>query len=111
MAGKPVLIYDDGCAFCRLWVKRWQRATGDAVAYRAATEPLPAVTLELANGERYAGAKAVCRLFADVPGRRWLWRAYERMPLFAPLAELAYRVVSSCRECAYRFTTLVIRDE
>ena len=30
---KPVLIYDDDCGFCRLWVSRWSPFTQDAVIY------------------------------------------------------------------------------
>src|SRR5690348_7408747 len=30
---KPLLVYDGDCAFCKLWVARWQEETGDAVDY------------------------------------------------------------------------------
>ena len=111
MGEQPVLIYDADCAFCRLWVGRWRKRTGDRVEYRPATESVRTLALELPTGEKYEGAKAVCRLFREIPGRAWMFSAYEHVPGFAPIAELAYRVVSSCRECAYRFTKPFIREE
>ena len=31
--GKPLLVYDGDCGFCKLWIRRWQRTTGARVDY------------------------------------------------------------------------------
>jgi hypothetical protein len=35
---KPVLIYDDHCGFCRIWIEYWQRLTGDRIEYAPSQE-------------------------------------------------------------------------
>ena len=30
---KPLMIFDGDCRFCVFWIRRWQRATGEAVEY------------------------------------------------------------------------------
>jgi predicted DCC family thiol-disulfide oxidoreductase YuxK len=32
-SGKPLLIYDGNCGFCKLWIARWKRMTGGRIAY------------------------------------------------------------------------------
>src|SRR5450631_148441 len=31
--GKPLLIYDGDCSFCRYWIRRWKQMTGEKVDY------------------------------------------------------------------------------
>jgi predicted DCC family thiol-disulfide oxidoreductase YuxK len=31
---KPLLVFDGDCGFCRRWIARWKRATGEAVDYQ-----------------------------------------------------------------------------
>jgi predicted DCC family thiol-disulfide oxidoreductase YuxK len=40
------MVFDGDCNFCTLWIRRWQRATGDAVDYRAAQYPSIAALAE-----------------------------------------------------------------
>ena len=32
---KPVLIYDGGCSFCKIWIEYWKLLTGDRIDYAA----------------------------------------------------------------------------
>src|SRR5580658_6578971 len=89
---KPLLIFDGDCGFCRRWVARWQRATGDLVDYLpyqdefiAARFPeIPRADLERAvgfirpDGAVYSGAEAVFRSLAEAGKERWLLKLYER---------------------------------
>lgn len=65
---KTLMVYDGDCAFCRRWVERWRRMTGDAIDYasfgKAATHfgELDRRSIHLAepSGRQTRGAAAVC---------------------------------------------------
>src|SRR5438477_5360344 len=104
---KPLVIYDGQCRFCELWVQRWRSATGERVEYlpfqdeffasRFPEVPRPAVEMAVhlleSDGAVYSGAEAALRALACAPHRLWLLNAYQRSPVFAALAERAYRFV------------------
>src|SRR4051794_33290358 len=89
--GKPVMLFDGDCRFCRLWIERWQQSTGDRVDFWPLQEPrvaenfpeLPrdeleqAVHLIEADGSVYRGAEAVFRGLAVNPAKQWPLRLYE----------------------------------
>jgi predicted DCC family thiol-disulfide oxidoreductase YuxK len=107
-----LLIFDGDCGFCRRWVSRWQRATGDALDYfpfqdgavgrnypeipRAAFAE--ALHLILPDGSVCTGAEAVFRSLAAGGVKRWLLWCYTWLPLFAGMSELGYREVAAHRE-------------
>lgn len=113
---KPLLIFDGECGFCRAWVERGRRATGDAVdyvPYQEAAERFPemerstfaeAVHLVEPDGRVSRGAQAVFRVLAHVPGRGAGWWAYRRVPGFAPASEWLYRLVARHRSLLARLT-------
>ena len=71
--GKPLLIYDNDCDFCRYWIAQWQHVTRDHIDYAPYQEaaaqfpeiPISAfensVQLILQNGTVLSGAEAVLR--------------------------------------------------
>jgi len=106
---RPVLVYDGRCAFCLRWVARWRRLTGERVeyvAYQDAAERFPevarerfaeAVHLRDSSGRWTRGAAAALGAVRGVPVAGAGIRLYERLPLFATLAEAAYRWVARNR--------------
>jgi predicted DCC family thiol-disulfide oxidoreductase YuxK len=106
---KPLLVWDGNCGFCRAWIARWQRATGDRVdyaPYQVAAPLFPAIPLErfkrsvqlIEPGDRLSqGAEAVFRTLAYAPGRGWPLKLYQRVPFFAPVSEALYWIVASNR--------------
>jgi predicted DCC family thiol-disulfide oxidoreductase YuxK len=112
------MVFDGDCGFCRTWIKRWRRHTGEKVTYvpyqeAAAWYPdIPvetfaeAVHLIEADGRISRGAEAVCRALA-LAGRRAPLFLYEHLPGCAPLAETAYRQVAQHRELFSRLTHLL----
>lgn len=107
---RPVFWYDGTCALCRAWVKRWKRATGDTAEYRPFAEGEKRPTSEFVQGGMtYRGAEGVFRLLALRSHGRLLWW-YRRVPLFAPVSELVYRMASSCRVCTYKFTKWLVHE-
>ena len=108
---KPLMIFDDDCNFCRRWIARWRRATGDRVEYLAARDPRVAaefpeiprenftasVQLIERDGSVYGGAEAVFRSLAVAPHRRGMLWAYRRVPGVASVTEWFYRLVATHR--------------
>ena len=104
-----MLIYDGDCAFCRRWIARWQKATGDRIAYceyqkveahfpeisRADFEQ--AVQLIEPDGRVLSGADAVFRIFDFAPDGGRLPRLLRQLPGFMPLARAAYRFIAIAR--------------
>jgi len=113
---RPLLVFDGDCPFCRAWVDRWQRITGDRadyVAYQELGDRFPdipreafasAVQLFLPDGSVFSSAHAVFRLLALVPGESVPLWLHERVPGFRPVAETVYKLVARHRSFAYRFT-------
>ena len=108
---KPVMVFDDDCAFCRQWIQRWHRMTGERVDYVPANAPsiqarfpeIPrehfdvAVHLIETDGQVYCGAEAVVRAMAHGEAHRWPIRAYQFSPIFARAMERGYRLVADHR--------------
>jgi lipase maturation factor 1 len=108
---KPLLVYDGDCHFCKRWIARWQRKTGDAISYvpfqdesvAARFPEIPredyehAVRLILPDGTVCGGAQAAFRSLAEAGQERWLYRLYHDFPFFADLAELLYEEVAMHR--------------
>ncbi len=106
---KPLLIYDGDCGFCKQWIERFRRITGDRVEYAPSQEVgdrypqisrqqfLESVWLIEPNGKITAAAEAVFRALATSKWWRWLLFLYRTLPGFAPLSEWIYRWVAKHR--------------
>lgn len=115
-SGKPSLVYDGDCAFCRLWIDRWRAITGDQVRYapfQEAAEQFPqiprqefsrAVQLILPDGGVFSAAHAVFQTIALAPGFAWMLWLYRRVPGVQPVTEHAYGWVARHRNLLYRLT-------
>ncbi len=110
------MLWDGDCGFCRRHVGKWRRITGDAVRYAPYQEALsshPQVTEEecrtsvrviLPDGRVLSGAKAVFTALSLAGKRRhWLWM-YDRVPLFARVAEFIYAFISARRSFFSKFS-------
>src|SRR5436190_15281676 len=87
----PLVIYDGDCTFCCFWIRRWQHATGNQVAYLPLQDPglaarfpeLPRERLETAlhfienDGAIFSAAEAAFRALAHNPKKQWLLNWYE----------------------------------
>ncbi|MCX2738410.1 thiol-disulfide oxidoreductase DCC family protein [Pontibacter anaerobius] len=117
---KPVLVYDGDCSFCKYWVNRWRRRTGDKIAYVPYQE-VPdgfhgithaqfskSVYLFTRYGQRLHGAEAVAALLHLSGYSVWSW-LYHRLPLASTVAEAGYRLVADHRDFFYKLTKLIFR--
>ena len=107
---KPVLIYDDDCEFCRLWVSRCSPFTQDAVTYQPSqdvAENYPQISPQQFESSVYfvasdggfcSGAQAVFKTLAYAPNGKWFLKAYENIPGFALVSEWGYRKVAENRK-------------
>jgi len=105
---KPILIFDGDCGFCRRWVARWKKLSGDRVDYAPFQEVAPrfpeiskesftrSVVLIDENAEKSEGAEAVFRLL-KIGGKGGAFWCYWHLPLFRFFSELFYRLVASHR--------------
>jgi predicted DCC family thiol-disulfide oxidoreductase YuxK len=117
---KPLMVFDGDCNFCKLWIRRWQQITGDALDFLPFQNPeiekkfpeIPrenfqnSVQLIETDGEVFSGADAVFSSLAKNPKWQWPLRAYENSPVFANLTESAYKFVARHRTLFSFFTRL-----
>ncbi len=110
--GKPLLVFDGDCNFCRRWIARWQQATRDRIEYLPFQDPriaesfpeLPrerfeqSVQLIETDGSVFSGAEAVFRSLAFVPRKRWQLWLYRHVAGVPPATEAAYRFVARHRD-------------
>jgi len=116
------MMFDGDCRFCRAWIARWRSVAGDAIDYFPYQQEgsrcpdikpeqfAEAVHFIERDGRVWRGAAAVFRALAMGPGPHRLLRAYERVPLFARLAEFAYAIVARHRDAAYVVTRILYGD-
>jgi predicted DCC family thiol-disulfide oxidoreductase YuxK len=125
----PILVFDGDCGFCRFWVTRVQRRTGDRVEYVPYQSPdvagraphlsrehfVRAVHLIEPDGQTSSGALAVFRLLAmtdELPTAlnrtgSALTRIYQSVPGAAAVSEAGYRFVANHRRLFTRLTALL----
>lgn len=115
---RPLLVFDGDCGFCRQWVRRWSRITGDRVEYRPSREDAARfpeigperfkakVWLIEPDGCAIGGAHAVLRLYSLVGEKRGLLWLYENLPALAAMAEAAYDFVARHRNASDRVARL-----
>lgn len=115
---KPLMVFDGDCNFCTLWIRRWQRKTGDDVDYLPSQDAniatrfpeIPRERFESSvqlidpDGAVYSGAEAVFRGLAKNPRRTTLLGLYQTYPSFAHATEWAYRLVAGHRTFFSRLT-------
>jgi predicted DCC family thiol-disulfide oxidoreductase YuxK len=108
---KPLMVFDGDCNFCKVWIRRWQQITGDAVDYLpfqdsqigARFPEIPreqfqtSVQLIETDGEVFFGAEAVFLSLAKNPRWQWPLRWHKKSRAFAKLSEAAYRFVARHR--------------
>ncbi len=116
---KPLLIYDGECPFCRLWIERWKRLTGDSVEYATAADAAPdhpsipaeeykkSVLFVRTDGSYVTGAlAALTALGSSATGRVFLF-LYRRLPGFRATAEGFYTVVAGHRDEMHLLTRVL----
>jgi predicted DCC family thiol-disulfide oxidoreductase YuxK len=119
--GRPLLIFDGECGFCRRWIERWRGLTRGRVDYAASQDvagrfpEIPqedfdeSVRLVDTDGTVTAGAEAVYRALALAPnpilGLPLL--VYRHLPGARAVAEWAYRAVARRRRLFSGVTRLL----
>ena len=116
MSGKPLVIFDGHCGFCRVWIRYWNALTSDRIDYAPSQEvgaqfpQIPkedfshSVQLVMPSGDVLSGARGVFTTLTYAPGMAWLLWIYENIPGFAPLTEAFYRLMAAHRSVFYQLT-------
>lgn len=117
---KPLLIYDGACGFCRTWIERWRRVTGDRIEYapyQEAAGRVPALAREAferavhlvePGGRVTRAAEAVARSLAYAPGQGWALWLYRFVPGVAPVSEAGYAWIARHRPLCERLTRALL---
>src|SRR5262249_47634452 len=116
---KPLLIWDGGCVFCRLWIERWREITGDKidyVTYQEVAGRFPGIPVDQfqramvfiePDGKVFFAAHAVYRSLAYRRSREWLAWSYDHLPGFACISETGYYFIARHRKFASAVTRLL----
>jgi lipase maturation factor 1 len=116
---KPLMIWDGDCHFCRRWIERWREITGGEVeyaTYQEAADRFPEIPREQfqksvvyidKNGELFFAAEAVYRSLSCRSSRKWMAWSYDHVPGFAPVSELAYKIIAGNRKFGSTITRLL----
>lgn len=115
---RPLVVFDGDCAFCRFWIARWRRTSGDRLEYapyQEAAARFPevpveefrrAVALVRPSGEILFGAAAVVAARAEVTGHAFWSRVYRQVPGARFVMDFFYRLIANHRNAAFRVTRL-----
>ena len=115
---RPLVVFDGDCAFCRFWIARWRRTSGDRLdyaPYQEAASRFPEIPVEeferavafvRPSGEILFGAAAVVAARAEVPGHSFWARVYRRVPGARFVMDFFYRLIAKHRNAAFRVTRL-----
>jgi predicted DCC family thiol-disulfide oxidoreductase YuxK len=113
------MVWDGDCHFCRLWIERWREITGGEVeytTYQEAADRFPEIPREQfqksvvyidQSGEVFLAAEAVYRSLRCRSSRKWLAWTYDHVPCFAPVSELAYKIIAGNRKFGSAVTWLL----
>ena len=122
-AGRPLLIYDGDCGFCRRWILFFKMLSGPLVAYapyQRVKKNFPNISLDSfkqsvqlvdRDDKIYQGAEAVFRSLTYVPGQTgWMW-LYRFVPGFKFFSELFYRMVAKYRYFFSKLTRIFYGED
>ena len=117
--GRPVMVFDVDCGFCRFWIERLRAATGGSLDFEpfqkvAADYPgiahyefEKAVQLIEPDGRVTSGADAMFRALGYSRRKHPVLNAMLSVPGFAETSRIVYRVVASNRMAASFLTYLL----
>lgn len=103
---KPIFYYDGSCALCCFWTTRWQRIVGDQVEFQSKEDLTSSLFVGLDKKES-SGAEGVFRLLALDPEYSYWLRFYRRSRIVRFGSEILYRIISTCRICAWEVTRII----
>ena len=115
----PLLIWDGNCGFCKYWVTRWQKLTGDQVFYKPYQlvdddiNDIPrrafkeAARLIEVDGTVYNGAHAAYQALSYSDSWSSLSRKYEKNLFFRIVSDHTYAFVASNRSFLFKITKLL----
>ena len=118
---KPLLIYDGDCGFCKYWVDRWKKTTGEKIQYESYQEiisEIEEVTREQAKRSVWlilddkvlSAAEAVVTAYGITGNTKWLW-IYNNIPLADKIFELTYKLIANHRSFFFKLTKIFFKHE
>lgn len=114
---KSILVWDGKCGFCKYWVTRWKKVTGDAIDYKTFQEvadhfpdiPLKefkkASRLIEPSGEIYSGPDSAYRSYDYAQKRKYPYHSwYVKHMWFQKISDHGYNYIAKHRPMFYELT-------
>jgi len=113
---KPLMVYDGNCGFCKYWILKWKRATGNAVEYKPYQEVATqfkdisthhfqeAVRFIQTDGIIVNGPDAAYITYKDDMKFGFLHRWYRNKKWFTKLSDIAYQWIADNRTFMYKLS-------
>lgn len=110
------MLWDGDCSFCKYWVTRWQRITGDYIdylPYHERGEAFPdleelifkeASRLIDTSGNIYSGPDSAFRSLWIAGKYKWLHQRYRKDSSFQKLTDGLYQFIAQRRNFMFRLT-------
>ena len=117
-ANKPVMVWDGDCGFCRYWMLRWKKISGNQIAYEPYQESyhkyddIPverfkeAVQFIETDGQIYSGPAAAYRSLHSLDKYKWLYNLYLSNRFFKKVSDHAYYFIAQRRGLFLQITSL-----
>lgn len=112
----PIMLYDGDCGFCKKWVDRWHKMSGEKIQYipyqffkadeTGKLVDFPSISIEdckraiqliLPSGEHLQAARAVFGALSQSGKQKWWLWFYKYFPGFKLIAEIAYTFIAAHR--------------
>lgn len=114
--GKPLMIWDGDCGFCKYWIIQWEGMTKDKIEYipyQQVQEDFPdinvkhfkeAVRLIEPNGKIYNGPEAAYRAYQYAGKYKFLPLLYRKNTWFKNLSDYGYDWIATNRGFMMKLT-------
>ena len=115
----PILIYDNECSFCKIWISYWKQLLRDKVSFKpyqdcyldyqgiSEKEFKRSVHFIDTDSQVYRGAGGIYKLLSYIDYWKWLYWTYKNIPIFLIISEFLYTFVSKYRSAFFKLTKLL----
>lgn len=119
---KPTLVWDGNCGFCKFWIIRWKRLSGDKIQFKPYQEAIhdfkdiderffkEAARLVDVDGKLYDGPAAAYKSLSIAGKFPYLLSWYEGSSFFRKLSDFGYQTIADNRNFAMKATKILVGD-
>lgn len=117
--GRPILVWDGNCGFCKYWVTRWRGLTKEKVVYKTfqeAAQDFPDIPLKEfkkasrfidTDGRIYSGPDSAYKSYSTGNMSPYLHKWYHQNGVFTKVSDTGYHYITKNRPFAFKCTQLL----